>query len=123
MAPSLTDGVGVDTDAAPVVLLPLDGVESAGGVDTSPEVNNPLSTAAEMALDDLLYSEITSIFSGVEPAPTAVNTTFAKMIFPFAPAVFAADIAVNPAVLLLLNAAITESELSVTSVTCTTDGS
>ena len=74
-------------------------------------------------MNDLSYNVITSISSGLEPVPTAVNSTFAKTMSPLAPTVFDADIAVNPAVLSLLNAAVTESELSVTSVTCTTDGS
>jgi len=94
-----------------------------GGVGTSPDVNNPLSTVAEIALNGLSYNAITSIFSGLEPAPTAVNTTFANAISPLAPPKFDADIAVNPATLLLLNAATVEFELLVTSVTCTTDGS
>ena len=58
-APSLADGAGagvgegagVDMDTAPVVLPPLDDVEWAvdvgvGDVDTSPDLNNPSSTAA-----------------------------------------------------------------------------
>ncbi len=122
------EGVGVDMDTEPVVLPPLDDVDlvvdvGVGDVDTSPDVNSPLSTVAEIALNGLSYNVITSIFSGLEPVPTAVNSTFAKMRSPLAPPKFDADIAVNPAVLSLLNAAITESELSVTSVTCTTDGS
>ena len=141
LAPSSTDGAGagvgdgvgvgagVVIDTAPVLLLPLDDLEwvvgvGVGGVDISPEVNNPLSTVTEIGLpsDDLLYSEITSIFSGLEPVPTAVNSTFAKTISPLAPPKFDADIAVNPATLLLLNAATVEFELLVTSVTCTTEG-
>ena len=95
-----------------------------GDVSTSPEVNDPLSVVAEIALDGgLSYNEITSIFSGLAPVPTAVNSTFAKIISPFAPTTFDADILVNPAVLLLLNAATVELELLVTSMTCTTDGS
>lgn len=140
LAPSSTDGagagvgdgvgVGVVIDTAPVLLPPLEDLEwvvgvGVEGVDTSPEVNNPLSTVTEIGLssDDLLYSEITSIFSGLEPAPTAVNSTFAKTISPLAPPKFDADIVVNPATLLLLNAATVEFELLVTSVTCTIDGS
>ena len=120
------EGVGVDMDTAPVVLPPLDDVEwvvcvGVGDVDTSPEVNNPLSTVAEIALSGLSYNEITSIFSGLAPVPTAVNSTFAKTMSPLAPTAFDADILVNPAVLLLLNAATVEFELLVTSVTCTTD--
>ena len=134
LAPSLTDcvgvgeGVGVVMDTEPVVLPPFDDVDwvvdvGAGDVDTSPEVNNPLSTVAEIALYDLLYNVITSRFSGLEPVPTAVNSTFTKMMSPFTPSKFDADIVVNPAVLLLLNAPTIEFELLVTSVTCTTDGS
>ena len=132
LARSLADGagvgggVGVDMDTAPVVLPPLDDVEwvvgvGVGDVDTSPEVNNPLSTVAEIALSGLSYNEITSIFSGLAPVPTAINSTFAKTMSPLAPTAFDADILVNPAVLLLLNAATVEFELLVTSVTCTTD--
>lgn len=117
------EGIGADMDTEPVVLPPLDdpvclaGV-GVGGVDTSPEVNDPLSIVAEIWLDDLSYNEITLIFNGLEPAPTAVNSTFAKTISPLAPPAFDEDIAVNPMTLLLLNA-----ELPVTAVTCTTAGS
>jgi hypothetical protein len=123
------EGVGVDMDTAPVVLPPPDGLERAVGVgvggvdDTSPEVNSPLSTVAEIALNDLSYNESISIFSGLEPVPTAVNSTFAKTMSPLAPSEFNADILVSPAVLSLLNAGTVESELPVTPVTCTIDGS
>ena len=44
------EGVGVDMAAEPVVLPPLDDVDlvdvSVGDVDTSPDVNSPLSTVA-----------------------------------------------------------------------------
>ena len=121
-------GVGVDADTVPVLLPPLDPPSEVGagvgGVPPFAEIMiDPSVGVTEILLNDRSYNEPTSRFSGVEPVPTAVNSTFANVISPFASYVFDAEILTKPIVLLGVYAATCESGPLVTSVTCTTDGS
>ena len=75
---------------------------------------------------DVIFINVSTVrLSGVEfpVLATASNITFAKTISPLTPLRFHADIMASPMVLLMFSALIFESELPVTSVTCTTAGS
>ena len=99
----VVDGAGTDVDVAPVP--PSDTVDES--VVAPPEVvNEPLLTVAGILLYEMSPNSATSRFTGVEPIPTALNVTLAKMISPLTPCEFDADISTSPIALFTSCAAI-----------------